>query len=105
MVEDDLSLRGLSGGARIEKLEQLTKRDMIIGTAGGAGLATAIMLAIDKSIWGYADRQVSKHWNQIFVENDDFSDTRAVRDVRRILQALADEFDFVVNERALALGD
>ncbi len=81
------------------------KRDARIGGAAGAGLGAALMLAIDKSVWGYADRQVSKHWNQIFIENDDFSDTRRVKDVQFILQALADTFDFVVSTRALQLAD
>ena len=76
-----------------------------IGFFAGAGLGAAIMLALDKSIWGYDERQVGKHWNQIFVENENFKDTRAVKDVMFILQALVDEFDFVVNARALQLAN
>ncbi len=95
----------LRGSVESTKLNELRGRDTKIGAAGGAGLAAAIMLAIDKSIWGYADRQVSKHWNQIFVENDDFKDTRRVKDVRFILQTLADRFDYVVSQRALQLAN
>ena len=100
--EDNASLRIVAEGINLGKP---AARDTKIGAAGGAGLATAIMLAIDKSIWGYADRQVSKHWNQIFVENDDFKDTRRVKDVRFILQTLADRFDYVVSQRALQLAN
>ena len=99
--QDAKSLRGYLEKARLEKF---AKRDTKIGAIGGAGLATAILLAIDKSIWGYADRQVSKHWHQIFVENDDFNDTRQVNDVRLILQVLADRFGFFVSQKALQLA-
>ena len=99
--QDAKSLRGYVEEAMLEKF---AKRDGGIGAVGGAGLATAILLAIDKSIWGYADRQVSKHWHQIFVENDDFNDTRQVKDVRFILQVLADRFGFFVSQKALQLA-
>ena len=71
---------------------------------GGGGLGIGILSAIDKSIWGYADRQLSRHWHQIFVANDDFAAAQPVLDIHVILQAVADEFGFVVNARALQLA-
>lgn len=87
------------------EITKLAARDKDIGAVGGAGLVTTLLLAIDKSIWGYADRQVSKHWNQIFVENDGFKDVHRVKDVRFILQTLADRFGYIVSQRALQLGN
>ncbi len=96
-----LHSRGISKNTQVEVRDRFETK---IGY-GAAGLGAAIMLALDKSIWGYDERQVSKHWNQIFVENSDFKDTRVVKDVMFILQALAAEFDFVVNARALQLAN
>ena len=99
LAQDANSMRGMA------EVTGLMKRDQTIGIAAGGGLAAALLLAIDKSVWGYADRQVSKHWNQIFVENDAFRNTRRVRDVQFILQAFADKFGFVVSQRALQLAN
>ena len=87
-----------------KEMDKIVERDKLIGEFGGAGLAGVIMAALDRSIWGYADRQVSKHWNQIFVEHEDFRDIRRVKDVRLILQVLADRFGFFVSQKALQLA-
>ena len=93
------------GENKIKQADKLRKEFASLDFFGAAGLGLATMLAIDKSIWGYEERQVSKYWNQVFVENEDLKNTRAVKDIVPILQALADEFDFVVNARALQLTD
>ena len=82
-----------------------TRRNTSMYALGGGGLGIGILSAIDKSIWGYADRQLNQHWNQIFVDNDDFAEAQPVLDIRVLLKALADEFGFAVNERALQLAD
>lgn len=81
------------------------RRNSSMYALGGTGLGIGILSAIDKSIWGYADRQLSRHWNQIFVADDDFANAKPVRDIRAILQALANEFVFVINTRALQLAE
>ena len=82
-----------------------TRRNTSMYALGGGGLGIGILSAIDKSIWGYADRQLNQHWNQIFVDNDDFAEAQPVLDISVLLKALADEFGFAVNERALQLAD
>ena len=81
------------------------RRNASMYALGGGGLGIGILSAIDKSIWGYGDRQLSQHWNQIFVDNDDFAEAQPVLDISVLLKALADEFGFAVNERALQLAD
>ena len=95
LVREDADTKLQEGNNRLqEKTATVT---------GGAGLAA--MIALDKSVWGYGDRQVSKHWSQVFVESDDFQDISVVRDVRLFLSALAEELGYVVNKRALQLAD
>ena len=81
------------------------RRNASMYALGGGGLGIGILSAIDKSIWGYADRQLNQHWNQIFVDNDDFAEAQPVLDISVLLKALADEFGFAVNERALQLAE
>ena len=72
--------------------------------AAGVGVyAVQTMTALDKSIWGYGDRQVSAHWSQIFHEGD-LADAKDGADIRKILQTIADTFGYRVNEEALILG-
>ncbi len=85
--------------------ESNARRNASMYALGGGGLGIGILSAIDKSIWGYGDRQLSQHWNQIFVDNDDFAEAQPVLDISVLLKALADEFGFAVNERALQLAD
>ncbi len=80
------------------------RRNASMYALGGGGLGAAILSAIDKSIWGYAERQLSRYWHQIFVVDDDFAAAHPVHDIGVILRALADEFGFVVNPRALQLS-
>ena len=87
----------------------LRHADVRRGTiAGGVGTVAAygVMVSFDKSIWGYSDRQVSKHWSQIFHDQDDFgADSTSVRDIPGILRSLADAYGFTVNSKAIALGN
>lgn len=83
----------------------------VAATAGGAAFAAdkitvamQTIVDIDKSIWGYADRQTSMHWSQVFSESG-LSNTKDVRNLQTILDALAETFGFRVNQRALALGN
>lgn len=75
-----------------------------IAAAGVGVYALQTMTALDKSIWGYGDRQVSSHWSQVFHEGS-LADARGGADIRVILQTLADTFDYRINEEALALGN
>lgn len=90
--------------AELVNVADQSRRNASMYAWGGGGLALGILSSIDKSIWGYADRQLSQHWHQIFVDDRDFAEATPVRDIRVILQALADKFGFVVNARALQLA-
>ena len=79
------------------------QRAAVAATGVGAGFAAAL-LAIDKSIWGYADRQIKKHWNQVFMTNDSFANLSETRDVLSTLKLFANELGFVINSRALQLA-
>jgi len=90
--------------AELVNVADKARRNASMYAWGGGGLALGILSSIDKSVWGYADRQLSQHWNQIFIDDRDFAEAKPVRDIRVILQALADKFSFVVNARALQLA-
>lgn len=84
----------------------LTQNAIRVGGATGAVAAYGVMVSLDKSIWGYSDRQVSKHWSQIFHDQGDFGeDSASVRDLPGILKSLADAYGFTVNSKAIALGN
>ena len=79
-----------------------------VATATGATAVAAypVMVSLDKSIWGYSDRQVSKHWSQIFHDQGDFgAESTSVKDLPGVLKSLADAYGFTVNSKALALGN
>ena len=65
--------------------------------------ATQTLIDLDRSLWGYADRQTSMYWSQVFREGD-MQDARQVQDLRAILGAFAEVFGHKVNEDAFALG-
>ena len=80
--------------------------DAAKGIGAGTVVAYGVMVSFDKSIWGYSDRQVSKHWSQIFHDQGDFGeDSASVRDLPGILKSLADAYGFTVNSKAIALGN
>ena len=65
--------------------------------------ATQTLIALDKSLWGYADRQTSMYWSQVFREGG-MQDAKQVQDLRAVLGAFAETFGYKVNEDAFALG-
>ena len=65
--------------------------------------ATQTLIDLDRSLWGYADRQTSMYWSQVFREGD-MQDARQVQDLRAILGSFAEVFGHKVNEDAFALG-
>lgn len=79
-------------------------RNSISVSAGHVG-SFALLYSINRSIWGYDDRMVSKYWSKIFLLNDDFSQPTVVDSIALILQKLADTFDLAVNVEALKLKD
>ena len=75
---------------------------------GGLGAATAgaVMVSLNNSIWGNGEKQLGKHWSQIFSTNSDFADATTVKDLPTILTKLARVLGHNVNRKALALdGD
>ncbi len=69
---------------------------------GAAGVALVTMTGLDKSVWGYADRQTSVHWSQVFSES--MESENKVKDMSTLLRSFADFFGYLVNPQALALG-
>ena len=69
---------------------------------GAAGIALVTMTDIDKSVWGYGDRQTSMHWSQVFSEG--MQSDNQVKDLPALLKGFADFFGHMVNTQALALG-
>ena len=96
--------KALRMSAELINVADRAQRNAGMYALGGGGLALSILSSIGKSIWGYADLQLSQHWHQIFIDDRDFAEAKPVRDIRVILQALADKFGFVVNARALQLA-
>ena len=69
---------------------------------GAAGVALVTMTDLDKSVWGYGDRQTSMHWSQVFSEG--MQGDNQVKDLPTLLKGFADFFGHMVNTQALALG-
>ncbi|MDE3270072.1 MAG: hypothetical protein OYH77_07290 [Pseudomonadota bacterium] len=86
-------------GWNVEKI-----RNSIAVSAGHVG-SFSLLYSINRSIWGYDDRMVSKYWSSIFLLNDDFSQPAVVASIPLILQKLADTFELEVNAAALQLKD
>ncbi len=70
--------------------------------AGAAGIALVTLTDLDKSVFGYDDRQASVHWNQVFSES--MRSEKQVKDLPGLLETFADFFGHKVNQQALALG-
>ena len=74
--------------------------------AGSAVILTAIATFIDSTsrhVWGYDQRQVSKHWQRIFSQKT--AKLHRVEDVTRILRTIAKSRNFTINPEALALAN
>lgn len=71
--------------------------------AGAAGIAVVTMTDLDKSIWGYGDRQTSAHFSQVFSQS--MQSENRVKDLPRLLEEFAEFFGHRVNPAALALGN
>lgn len=69
---------------------------------GAAGVALVTMTDLDKSIWGYDDRQTSMHWSQVFSEA--IQSENQVKDLPALLSGFASFFGHHVNPQALALS-
>ena len=74
-----------------------------IAIKGAAGIALVTMTDLDKSVFGYEDRQTSMHWSQVFSEG--MQGDNAVKDLPTLLSGFADFFGHRVNPQALALGN
>ena len=72
---------------------------------GGLSAATAgaVMVSLNNSIWGNGEKQLGKHWSQIFSNSSDFADASTARDLPAILTKLAQVLGHNVNGKALAL--
>ena len=71
--------------------------------AGAAGIAVVTMTDLDKSVWGYGDRQTSAHFSQVFSQS--MQSENRVKDLPRLLEEFAEFFGHRVNPAALALGN
>jgi len=80
-------------------------RNITLGgtAAGAAGIAVVTMSDLDKSVWGYGDRQISAHYSQVFSQS--MQSENRVKDLPRLLREFADFFGHRVNPAALALGN
>ena len=70
---------------------------------GAAGIALITMTDLDKSVFGYAERQTSQHWSQVFSEG--MTSQNQVKDLPTLLRGFADFFGHNVNPQALALSN
>ena len=74
-----------------------------IGSIAGAG---AIALSLNKSIWGRGEKMVGQQtWNQIFVDDQDFTEATRVDDLPSIIRKIAQMFGQQLNSKALQLAD
>ena len=74
--------------------------------AGSAVVLTTIATFIDgtsRYIWGYDQRQLNKHWQRIFSQDD--SKLHRVEDVTKILKTIAKSRNYTINPEALALSN
>ena len=70
--------------ARVQDLQQAADKErQAWGLAGlSAGFAaTAVLTALDKSIWGHGEKQLGDYWSQIFSEQASFAAAAAVEDM------------------------
>ncbi len=92
--------------ARVQELRQVAGAERqawgLSGLAAGLG-ATAVFASLDKSIWGYGEKQLGKHWSQIFNDKASFADAVSVTNLPAVLNKLADVLGHKVNTAALKL--
>ena len=86
-------------------IERKTLRNITLGAtaAGAAGIAVVTMTDLDKSVWGYGDRQLNAHYSQVFSQS--MQSENRVKDLPRLLEEFAEFFGHRVNPAALALGN
>lgn len=88
--------------AIVKRVEE--ERTSALGLAIASALGSATVLAtIDKSIWGYGEKQLGGYWSQIFNAKASFATAAAVDDMQTILTQLAKIFGHQVNAAALQL--
>lgn len=88
--------------AIVKRVEE--ERTSALGLAIASALGSATVLAtIDKSIWGYGEKQLGGYWSQIFNAKASFAAAAAVDDMQTILTQLAKIFGYQVNAAALQL--
>ena len=92
--------------ARVQELKQAAEKERqawgLSGLAAGLG-ATAMLTSLDKSIWGYGEKQLGEYWSQIFSDKASFADATAIEDMPAVLNKLAEVFGHRVNAAALQL--
>ncbi len=91
--------------AALSKNAEANRRKWLSLGAGAGGVGAVVMVAIDKSIWGYGERQLGEHWHQIFSEEASFNNATPVKDLNGVLEKLATVFGFKINKSALSLAD
>ena len=92
------------GGMEIEKMGNL-----VTDASGWSALVSWIGLittSIYVSITGNAERMVSKYWSQIFlIEDKPLATQTDVKDLKPVMERLANTFGFVVNQKVFTLVD
>lgn len=89
--------------AEIEQNKALWKRKTITsaGVAAGLGVAAAVAINLDESIWGRGEKSLGKkYWQQIFANKSDFANPMLVNDLPAIVRKLAELFGQQVNHSA-----
>ncbi len=93
--------------AQVQKLRQVAEEEReawgMSGLMAGLGVTALVYASLDKSIWGYGEKQLGKHWSQIFSDKASFADAVSVTNLPAVLNKLADVLGHKVNTAALKL--
>ena len=106
-MQDTLQLAEQGRNSEVALAVKLAKEqqqiDLLFTLASAVG-ASAVLTSLDKSIWGYGEKQLGGYWSQIFNDKASFTDATAVENMPAVLNKLAEIFGHKVNIAALQLA-